>query len=236
MRINRKTSYLLSFLIVLTFFGIGALFLQVKDPENPPSPLPSPTLSPLPSSEETPTPREVPLASSSPHSSPLPPEEEDTTLEDGGFALNNFHRSETRADGSLLWEVVGTNARYFPEENRVDVEECVFSMVDDKGKQVILRAGKAQLIITGPELESGKFSSEVILEYGNGMRIITPHATYAHKKGSVTTSAHVKVVGSWYMIEGDGLRADLNKEHYELLNNVSSVLEPSRRKKQENAS
>jgi hypothetical protein len=56
-------------------------------------------------------------------------------------------------------------------------------MVDDKGKQVILRAGKAQLIITGPELESGKFSSEVILEYGNGMRIITPHATYAHKKG-----------------------------------------------------
>lgn len=241
MNITRKTSYIIAGLIVLSFFGIGTLFIGFQ---NESSDSTNPDTSQAQSSEandstqvalkETSTPGESgdreqsstqgeseigenPEGASTPPGNQAPEE---------GFALKDFHRSETK-NGKLAWEVVGKNARYYPDQKRVDVENCIFSTTEN-GRNIVLRAGKAKLFLSGPELESAHFSADVTLSYDNEFTIITPEADYQHSKGYVETEAHVKVVGSWYMVEGDGLKAYLDKEQYEILQNVSSVIEPEK--------
>jgi LPS export ABC transporter protein LptC len=224
MYLNRKTSYLISIFIVLIFLFIGAFFLNT-DYQQPTPPLTSAPRLPSPSPQEL-TPEEP--QTTSPAATPIRGDESGSTAE--GFALETFHRSETR-DGKTLWEVLGSNARYFPEENRVDIEACVFFTTDEKGQKTILKASKATLILQGPTLQFVRFPNDVRLDYGSDMNILTSAAEYDHKEGEVTTSAHVQVVGDWFIVEGDGLKARLDSEQYEIQRNVTSILEPQKRKK-----
>ncbi|MCI5064294.1 LPS export ABC transporter periplasmic protein LptC [bacterium] len=233
MHITKKQSYLLSGLLVFTFFVCGIFFLNSQNQEirNEDQGDAGESTSPLP--VEIPAqkrPKGQERQSRPAHQEQQGSGEEVKVTEgDGGFALENFQRSESK-DGKLLWEVFGTNARYYPDEKRVDVEQCVFTMRDKKDKVVTLRAGKAKLFLDGPELDSAQFSAEVILDYGEDLRILTPRATYAKSAGYVTSPAHVKIIGSWYIVEGDGLKAHLEEQRYEILKNVSSIIEPKKQR------
>lgn len=226
MYLNRKTSYLISIFIVLIFLFIGAFFLNT-DYQQPTPPLTTPPILPSPSPQQLAPAEPEHTQTASPAATPVSGSESESTAE--GFALETFHRSETR-DGKTLWEVLGSNARYFPEENRVDIEACLFFTTDEKGQKVILKASKATLILQGPELQFVRFPSDVRLDYGSDMKIITSAADYDHKEGEVTTSAHVQVIGDWFIVEGDGLKARLDSEQYEIQRNVTSILEPQKRK------
>ncbi|MCB0328726.1 MAG: LPS export ABC transporter periplasmic protein LptC [Bdellovibrionales bacterium] len=262
MHINKKTSYILSGLIVISFFGVGTFFLGNDQSSPSLSPPPGPeeqeapdSLTPSMNSQSDNSPAEIGQADDGQGESPekmnIASPREDTPLPEGesdsasgveseepqsseGFALKDFHRSETR-NGKLLWEIVGTNARYFPDEKRVDIEHCLFSMLDKKEKQVILRAKNAKLYLEGAGLRSAFFSSDVVLDYGSDIKILTDEALYEHDKEFVSSDAHVKVIGSWYMVEGDGLRAHLKDESYEILHNVSSVIEPKKREEKQSS-
>jgi len=224
MYLNRKTSYLLAILLVLLFFFIGALFLNTgyqKSSLAPTTPLENQdqvSQSTLPSDE--------PPLKKTTHEAEIGDMSEQPAE---GFALENFHRSETR-DGKVLWEVTGQNARYFPEENRIDIDACLFFTNDEKGQKIVLKANEATLILKGPELQSVFFPKDVRVTYGREMRIVTSEASYDHKKALVSTSAHVQVIGNWFIVEGDGLHARLDIEQYKILRNVTSILEPKKRR------
>ena len=226
MYLNRKTSYLISIVIVLIFLCIGALFLNTDYQHSTP-PLTTPPTASSPSPHELASEEPDNIQTTSSEDTSVTRDQSESTAE--GFALESFHRSETR-DGKTLWEVLGNNARYFPEENRVDIEACLFFTTDEKGHKIILKASKATLILKGPELQFVRFPNDVRLDYGSDMKIITSAADYDHKEGEVTTSAHVQVVGDWFIVEGDGLKARLDSEQYEIQRNVTSVLEPQKRK------
>jgi LPS export ABC transporter protein LptC len=226
MYLNRKTSYLISIFIVLIFLLMGVLFLNTNYQQPPPQ-LTTPQIVPPPSPQELAPEEPEHIQTTSSAASPVSGKEGESTAE--GFALETFHRSETR-DGKTLWEVLGSNARYFPEENRVDIEACLFFTTDEKGQKILLKASQATLILKGPELQFVRFPNDVRLDYGSDMKIITSAADYDHREGEVTTSAHVQVVGDWFIVEGDGLKARLDSEQYEIQRNVTSILEPQKRK------
>ncbi len=77
--------------------------------------------------------------------------------------LQEFHRVEVK-NGKKMWEVRATDAKYFPADSIVHVNDAEVMVYQAKGEPVGFRARSARLLLAGDSLQSAELEGNVIVQ------------------------------------------------------------------------
>ena len=142
-----------------------------------------------------------------------------------GFVLNDFHRSATK-DGKIIWEVFGKKGRYDPARNQATVDEPDVTVNQENGDTVKVKAGKADLTLTGSDLLKADLYEHVVAVYQNETTMRAERAVYIKASNSVEIPVPVEVEGPLFSIKGKNLKANIETQEFVMTDGVRSTFKP----------
>jgi len=217
MHITKRQSRVLSVVILIGFIGIGIAFWRSSIPEYQYGATTS-------TEAKQATPEKVAQGSTAaaPRAAAIIPPDADSK-----FTLERFHRSETK-DGQTLWEISGSEAEYFPEQNAILIHDCFLLFFTEDQKKIELDAKTARLVIEESRPARVQAEGEVELRYNDEITIKTERANYTAKDNLLTSPGKVHIIGEGFSTEGYRMRVHLDREEFRLLRDVKTVIDPSK--------
>jgi len=215
MHITKRQSRVLSVAILIGFIGIGIAFWRSNIPEY--------EYGTATSTEEKQTDKvaKEPTATAPRAAAIIPPDA------DSKFTLERFHRSETK-DGQTLWEISGSEAEYFPEQNAILIHDCFLLFFTEDQKKIELEAKTARLVIEESRPVRVQAEGDVELRYNDEVTIKTERANYTAKDNLLTSPGKVHIIGEGFSTEGYRMRVRLDREEFRLLRDIKTVIDPSK--------
>lgn len=156
---------------------------------------------------------------------PLAVTKNDTNTDDATLTLEKFHRSETR-DGEVVWEIKGTNARIYPQDNSVKINNSHLIFNSESGEPVQISSSKALVYLEGGKLTEAHTSGGVKVVHNNKVTITTDSAVYSAGNSSIHAEGQVFIESDLIETNGVGLDADIEKQEVFLRSKVESVIKP----------
>lgn len=138
--------------------------------------------------------------------------------------LQEFHRVEVK-NGKKMWEVRAHDARYFPADSIVQVNDAEVMVYQTKGEPVGFRAKSARLLLAGDSLQSAELEGNVIVQVTSTVNFQTEVALYDSKDGSMSAPGAVNIKGDGFSLTGEGLALSIPDQVIRINQNVSSQFE-----------
>ncbi|MDC0358064.1 LPS export ABC transporter periplasmic protein LptC [Oligoflexia bacterium] len=217
--LTKSQSRVLAVSILALFFIVAAVFIYGTKPR-PSDNFSTATAPQTPTSTKDPEPPATKTLANM-----VKPKDGDQENSDSTFALKDFHRSEIK-DGKIVWEVTGSNARFFPETNTVHIDNGEFFFFSEKKEPVRLSAGQAVLHLQGSSLNKAEATGGVKLNYDDRVIINTDEATYFLADNYISADGAVTINHKLIDTKGRGLHANLITREMKLLRKVKSVIKP----------
>ena len=136
----------------------------------------------------------------------------------------NFHWTQMKGV-QKQWELRASDARYSDDRSTLELIGSEFSMLMDDGKQVQLRAPKAELKLVGDHVNSAQLTGGLELDYGQVI-LTTSAATYLPDKDQLAAPGPVEIRGDGITVSGVGLEAQPHRRQFQLMRQVSTHLIP----------
>ena len=241
MRITRRQSLIITVLILAAFFTLSIWFFRGEQAAR--LDLTSQNSS-WATSAPTPTPKAVDPAGSLSSLPPIVPSNqtprvdpqvsaliEQATGEGSKFMLKDFHRSEMRA-GKAVWEIKGSEGRYFPETNSATVSDAVLTLHRSHDHHVQLTAREVTIFLQGPGLKNAEAKGAVVITYDETTTLKTEFARFDNETGKITAPDKVRIEGESLDLTGIGLDGDLNAKEFRLAREVTTVLKPRKQQRE----
>jgi LPS export ABC transporter protein LptC len=201
MRLTRKSSIILAFVIIGFFFGVAHLTAPRSTPI-------------LPSEPETPAQNSSTAHTTNPQDD-LPSQ----------FELTNFQRSESK-NGKKIWEVTADNGKYFPEQEMTRLRNVKVLSLRSEDSRFTVSADSADVKLHGPSLTSADLQENVVATINDEVTIKTKIAFYDYEKNLVEAPGFVSITGPFYSSVGDRMSARTDEEIITLEGNVRTIIEP----------
>jgi len=143
------------------------------------------------------------------------------TESEEGIRLKDIHYVQDDPGHKVKWVLDALEAKLSKDQQvltfldfHVTLESANRPTVTLQGKQGEFDKGTGRLVLQG----------NLIGETEDGYRFTTEQAVYHHKEGYLETEKAVKVSGSFFSVEGKGLRMDLDRETVQVLSNVTTLI------------
>lgn len=136
--------------------------------------------------------------------------------------LQDFHRVEVKG-GRPVWEIRAVDAKYYPGEAVMHVNEALVLVYRDDGSTVELTSRGARLYLDGDSIAKLHLEGEISLEIGESVEVITEHAAYDADSSIINAPGKVLVRSDGFTVEGIGLEMDSGKESIRIGRQVRSV-------------
>ena len=137
---------------------------------------------------------------------------------------HNFHWTQMKGD-KRQWELRATEASYSEDKTSLKLVGTELSMTLDDGKEVRLRAPKAELTVDGARVKRAELSGGLELNYG-AVVLKTTEAVYLPETDELQGGGPVQIVGEGFTVSGVGLQANPHQRVFGLLHQVSTQLNP----------
>lgn len=209
MRLTKQQSYVLAAGIVVTFFLSATLLLRSEHQTITVTPQPTQTHV----AELT-----IPVAtkaSETPQGASL-------------FALNEFHRSESK-DGKKVWEVKAARGEYFPENNSAKIHAATLWFFRNEKDVVELHADHATLFLDGAALKRAEAFDGVRLLYNNEVTVEAQRATYDKLNDTVVAPGPVRILSDTLDVSGKDMLVKLSEKVVTISSEVESVVKPKKK-------
>ena len=140
--------------------------------------------------------------------------------------VKNFHRSMIE-DGRKTWEVKGTEATWFKDEERAVIRRprLVFHQAD--GRKLEAASSKGDVFLPGGRLERAVLEGPVEMTYQTA-RFRTDRLIYLHADSRVVSPGKVWGTMDGAEFEGDSMTYSLTQETVELRGAVKTTIHPGR--------
>lgn len=135
--------------------------------------------------------------------------------------LQEFHRVEVK-DGRPVWEVRASEAKHFPEDNLIHVNQAALTVYRRGESPIEVRSKAARLLANGASLTKAVLEGEIAVHVDESVEISTDLATFDVAEQVITAPEHVVIKGPGYQIQGDGLRFLVDSKQFEFSRNVQS--------------
>ena len=136
----------------------------------------------------------------------------------------NFHWTQMRGDQSQ-WTLQAKDASYASDKTSMVLQGAHLSMVAKDGKRLELLAPMAILKMEGNHIGRADLSGGLIVHYGDFV-LTTERAVFAPDDDELQAPGPVKIVGRGLTVTGVGLKGHPKEEDFQLLNEVSTHIEP----------
>lgn len=136
----------------------------------------------------------------------------------------NFHWTQMRGDQSQ-WTLQAKDASYASDKTSMVLQGAHLSMIAKDGKRLELLAPMATLKMVGNHIGRADLSGGLTVHYGDFV-LTTDNAIFAPDADELQAPGAVKIVGEGLIVTGVGLKGHPKEEDFQLLNEVSTHIEP----------
>ena len=141
--------------------------------------------------------------------------------------LQDFHRVAIK-DGRTIWEVRASDAQYYSAEGISHLNKASLTLYQKDNSTIALKADAAKLHMSDSGLSRAELLGNVVVNWANAMQIHTESALYELDSSQISAPEWVKIDGDGYIVEGEGLYAQIDAQRVTLARNVRSVFTESK--------
>ena len=124
---------------------------------------------------------------------------------DSRVQLEDFRRVEVKS-GKPSWEVQARDAKFYPLDAIIHVNEAALKIFRDKDSDVDVIASAARLYRGESALNKASLDGNIRIELGDGLRVETESADFNAQQRVFEAAGKVSVIGKGFSIEGEGFR------------------------------
>lgn len=137
---------------------------------------------------------------------------------------HNFHWVQMKA-GEPQWTLTATDASYSANRTSVILANAHLSLASNNGKQVLVRAPRAALTLSGNHVTRADLSGGTRVHYGDFL-LTTNEIIFFPDRDEMKAPGQVTIEGQGLRITGVGLKGHPKIRQFELLKQVHTEITP----------
>lgn len=134
--------------------------------------------------------------------------------------ISDIKYSQDYKNGEGKWELEAKEAHLFNKSQIVILKDVLLKLDSIKKRSFTIRGNNGDYFRERGEII---LRGDVMGMSDNGYQIATNLLIYRQRDGSVETDEHVKVIGPFFQVNGDGLYIDLKKKTFTVKRNVCTT-------------
>jgi|GEM_PF-5312259 len=235
MQLNARRSMILVTVILVGFFVVSFLFLNLQEQpltipiKSSSNPSQIATEAALATTSATPSAILQPsmeaslaLANSTPSSLPL-------TLPNSAAGpaveITNFKRSENK-DGKLAWELAGSSARYELGGAEIQIMDADIKTRLSNGTLATLKTPLAKIAMNGATLDTARGSGGVDITLDSGVTVSTRSAVFERSTGKISTPELITIHHPQGSLTADKFEGDTTRGYFVFTGNIQTTILP----------
>lgn len=158
-------------------------------------------------------------------SAPVPTTTAPGSLGVADATISNFTFTQTKGD-IVQWQVDAKHARLFDRDKRAVLDTVVVTLFGRQGKEFTVEGEEGTLETDTKNFVLANRSEPLVVRTASGYVIYTNHLAWQDETRQIRTSAPVRIVGNGLEVTGTGLLGYLDKEQFEVLQDVHVDVAP----------
>jgi lipopolysaccharide export system protein LptC len=146
---------------------------------------------------------------------------------DGSDAtISRFSFTQTKGD-TVQWQVQAQEARLFEREKRAILHVVAVTLFGREGKDLTVSGDEGTLNTETKDFVLANRSEPLVIHTEGGYVIYTNHLSWTDETKEIRTQDPVRIVGHGVEVTGRGLLGHLDREEFEVLEDVHVDLAPA---------
>ncbi len=138
-------------------------------------------------------------------------------LADAGMEEFVFRQTK---DGAVQWEVKAKQASLYEERNQALLKTVQVALLGARGQEMTVHGEEGALNTLTKDFTLSNRSTDIAVALDGGYTVYTNHLQWTDKLQELTTAEPVRIEGNGLAITGRGLRGQLDRQEFEVLDNV----------------
>ncbi len=156
-------------------------------------------------------------------SSPPPLAAADLTEGDAGIKHVTFRQSR---DGNVQWEVRAERAEVFEAEQSAHLDAVHVTLYGANGPELTVHGEMGTIDTETRDFELANSNEPLEVELEGGYTVFTKRLAWTEATGELHTQDAVTIIGNGMVVDGRGLVGKLDKEEFEVQQDVRVQLAP----------
>ena len=140
--------------------------------------------------------------------------------------ISQFTFTQTKGD-TVQWQVQAQEARIFERDRRAMLQVVAVTLFGQQGKELTVTGDEGILNTETKNFELVNRSEPLVIRTESGYVIYTNHLAWTDQTREIRTQDPVRIVGHGLEVTGRGLLGHLDREEFEVLEDVHVDLAPA---------
>ncbi|BCA56754.1 conserved exported protein of unknown function [Nitrospira sp. KM1] len=159
-------------------------------------------------------------------SAPPPKSASPGTIDRADATISHFTFTQTKGD-KVQWQVDAKEARLFEQDKRALLETVAVTLFGQQGKDLTVEGDEGTLETDTKNFRLANRTEPLVLHTASGYIIYTNHLVWTDSTRQIRTSDPVRIVGNGLEVTGKGLLGHLDREEFEVLEDVHVDVAPT---------
>jgi LPS export ABC transporter protein LptC len=148
------------------------------------------------------------------------------SMDTADATISQFTFTQTKGD-TVQWQVQAQEARLFERDRRAMLRVVAVTLFGRRGKELTVTGDEGTLNTETKNFELANRSEPLVIQTESGYVIYTNHLTWTEQTREIRTQDPVRIVGHGLEVMGRGLLGHLDREEFEVLEDVHVDLAPA---------
>jgi LPS export ABC transporter protein LptC len=140
--------------------------------------------------------------------------------------ISQFTFTQTKGD-TVLWQVQAEEARLFERDKQAVLQAVAVTLFGQQGKELTVIGDEGTLNTETKNFFLANRSEPLVIRIESGYIIYTNHLAWTEQTREISTQDPVRIVGHGLEVTGRGLLGHLDREEFEVLEDVHVDLAPA---------
>jgi LPS export ABC transporter protein LptC len=140
--------------------------------------------------------------------------------------ISKFTFTQTKGD-TVQWQVQAQEAQLFEQDKRAMLQVVAVTLFGQRGKEMTVTGDEGTLNTETKNFVLANRSEPLVIHTESGYMIYTNHLAWTDETREVYTQDPVRIVGHGLEVTGRGLLGHLDREEFEVLEDVHVDLAPA---------
>lgn len=159
-------------------------------------------------------------------SAPVPTATSLGTIDKADATISQFSFTQTKGD-KVQWQVDAKEARLFEQDKRALLETVAVTLFGQQGKELTVQGDEGTLDTNTKNFVLANRVEPLVVHTESGYTIYTNHLAWTDETREIQTKDPVRIVGHGLEITGKGLLGRLDREEFEVLEDVHVDVAPA---------
>jgi lipopolysaccharide export system protein LptC len=148
------------------------------------------------------------------------------SMDSADAKISQFTFTQTKGD-TVQWKVQAQEARLFERDRRATLQVVAVTLFGKQGKDMTVTGDEGTLNTETKDFVLANRSEPLVIRTESGYVIYTNHLAWTDQTREIRTHDSVRIVGHGLEVTGRGLLGHLDREEFEVLEDVHVDLAPA---------